>query len=103
MGVNIQRHTDSAMPQYLLHDLGMHTHTQQNRRCTVTQIMEPYIWQFRALQKPFKIPMEINSIQVVTIDIAEYDILFSPQIARLFAHFLLMLLVSLESLNHKSR
>src|SRR5438094_189301 len=51
MRINVHRHTDFAMAQYLLYYFRMHTHTEEQSSRTVPQIMKSYVGQASLFQQ----------------------------------------------------
>jgi len=63
MRICIHRHADIAMSKYLLYDLRMNTHAEQEGCCTVPKIMKPHRWKTSTLEEVLKHHMQLPLVE----------------------------------------
>src|SRR5579875_715530 len=103
MSIDIQRRGDTAMSQQLLHDLRINAHTDQNRRCAVSQIMEANVWQACTLEHSLVPTIQVTLVIEVADRVAKHVAAILPGRPLICFLLLLTLLMPFEGINQEIR
>ena len=76
MPVDSQGNADRAVPQALLHDLGVDPHRDQDGSCAVAQIMETKSREIGLMQQLFDLTSQDGLVEVSPVLVGEDQIMF---------------------------